>query len=265
MQQELDVIVGAIVIVGIWYILCFAAICTCLKKNFNFEFKRITAIGNKIREFIFKRLFKYIFFIGFEFAMIMCFFAAYDVIVRNNNILQCVMLIIVGLVFGIGGYFFYNIIRSLTSKDTPQKKNTKKINKKTNDKLSEFISIDNMAPLIFILFGLVFILAFFEFSYVKNAEETTALIIDTVFATRDDEKGDLYNPVIQYEVDDKQYIKKIENVRGKYKIGQELTVVYNSENPYDVKYKAGIEFFIMGIIFFLIGVFLKFNGRVKKK
>lgn len=206
------------------------------------------------------------FFIGFEFAMIMSFYAAYDVISNTNNMLNGIILIIVGLVFGVGGYFFYNIIDFFLSGDKPKKEKSIKTNKKTNDRLSKIVSIDNIAPLIFILFGLVFILAFFEFSYVKNAEKTTAIVIDTFFATKDDERGNLYNPVIQYEVNDKQYIKKIENVRGKYIIGEELTVVYNSENPYDVKLRTGIIIFlIIGIIFVAVGVFIKFKGRGKKK
>ena len=124
-EQNKDAIFGIMIIVLGWYLLCFIAIITCLKEDFNIKFERLTNIGKKIKKSIRCSL-KYIFLIAFTFAMLICFYAAYDVFIDTKNILQIIMLIIVGLIFGSMGYFFYRILGIFSLEKSLKKNNIKK-------------------------------------------------------------------------------------------------------------------------------------------
>lgn len=171
-QQELNVIIAAIFIVGIWYMMCFYIICICLKKDFNIEFKKITNIGKKIKEFIFTKILKYV-LLGIPlFFSVLTFWAAYD---SRENIVQSIILIIVGCVFGLPALIIYNFIKEEPSKNKDkEKKSSKKIT----------INIIQIMGIIFILFGIVSLFTYYENINIKNKVERSRNCSKYNFSTR---------------------------------------------------------------------------------
>lgn len=154
-------ILGSILIVSVWWIICFAIICACLKNDFNIEFKKLTNVGKKVKEFIFTKLLKYILLTIPLFFSILTFWAAYDC---RENILQSIILIIVGCILGLTVLFFYNFIKEATS----NKSEEKKISKKSP------INIMQIMGVIFILFGIVSLLAYYENINIENKVERSS-------------------------------------------------------------------------------------------
>ena len=154
-------ILGSILIVGVWYIICFAIICACLKKDFNIEFKKLTNIGKKVKEFIFTKVLKYVWLTIPLFFSILTFWAAYDC---RENILQSGILIIIGCILGSPVVFFCNFRKE----KTPNKRKEKNTSKKSS------INIIQIMGVIFILFGIVSLLAYYENINIENKEERSS-------------------------------------------------------------------------------------------
>ena len=85
----------------VWWLICIEIVKRCIEKDFNFKIYKfdIRNYTLQIVGFMFK-------IAGIAFA-ILCFWAAYD---SRENTFQVIVLVIVGLIFGIVGQFFYDII-----------------------------------------------------------------------------------------------------------------------------------------------------------
>lgn len=146
-------ILGSILIVSVWCIICFAIVCACLKKDFNVEFKKLTNIGKKVKEFIFTKVLKYVFLTIPLFFSVLTFWAAYD---SRENILQSVILIIVGCIFILPVILLYNFRKE---------KNTSK---------KSLINIIQIMGVVLILFGIVSLLAYYGNINIKNKVERSS-------------------------------------------------------------------------------------------
>lgn len=93
-----------------WLFLCAIIIFKRIEEDFNIKFE----IFSKIRQYFFENIFANIFNITSKIFMLLTFWAAYD---SRQNIFQCIILIIVGLIFGITGRFFKRLLNGKSEKE----------------------------------------------------------------------------------------------------------------------------------------------------
>lgn len=106
--------IGYVILCLGWLILSSIIVMKLIEKDFNIKFEFLS----RIRAFIFKDIFKYIFLIVPLLFTGLTFYAAY---VSRDNILQCVVLILVGIIFFIFGIFFFKLLNIVFNKKAKEK------------------------------------------------------------------------------------------------------------------------------------------------
>lgn len=243
---------GAIIsLLGGWGILFSIVSLNIIKKDFDMEFSFL----KKCEDFLFKKVFKYLFLFAAIIVGVITLYAAYTC---RKNILQCILLVICGITFFMAGYFFYNVLdRTYKSKKT--------IKKIENKRLKPFL-VSKIMGIIFILFGILMTLIMFDKFTIKNRKEDSAIVIKTILAEKNRrDEPTTYYPVIKYNIAGKEYIKQITSMSGQYKVGQNVKIIYNEENPNEVKLKISPVWLIFGIIFTAAGIYLIFNKKNQAK
>jgi len=107
-----------------------------------------------------------------------------------------------------------------------------------------------------ILFGII--LLFFGFFSSKDGDfiQTRAVVINNV------QEGELYTPILQYQVDGVTYEEEGIPEEEESILGSEVMINYNPENPSDFNIGSGspMLFYIFGVLFILFGIFSLMNA-----
>lgn len=120
---------------------------------------------------------------------------------------------------------------------------------------------------VFSILGVAFIvIAVLAFISAKNKQET---YVETTAVITDFDRDDY--PYVAYTVYGKEYETRLSYSSSTMRLGQEMKIAYDPENPYDVMatgfgaYLISIVFGFIGIIFVIISGSIIVVGKRKKK
>ena len=154
--------IGVLVLL-FWFFIIIIWILSCLKKDFDIQIKILNDnVKEKLYENILPKISKYLILIIGLIFMSISLWAAYDC---RNNVIQAILIIIVGSVFALPGLFFF-------------------LKESKNDKINKFFTINILMGIIFILFGIVFgisIIVASEEEFIKKI--LISIIISGIFIT----------------------------------------------------------------------------------
>lgn len=246
-------IIGATIIFLGWLMIALIIVLKLIEKDFNKKFEFLS----KIKVYIFKYIFKYISLIVPLLFPGLIFYAAYE---SRDNILQCITLILVGIILIIIEFSVYKFLHDIFN----GKSKEKTINNINKEKFQ--ISISQIIGVIFILFGIAFGLTIYMNINIKNKKEDTAIVVNIIDTHNDSESGDAYYfPVIEYWIDGRMYQKQINSISGKFNIGDNVKIIYNAENPNEVNIKISMAYFVFPVIFIAAGLFLIIKNKTSNK
>lgn len=106
---------------------------------------------------------------------------------------------------------------------------------------------------------------YFTFFQSKGFAETTATIVDF----EEDYSGEdtVYWPIVEYTVNGQTYTEKLDLASGTDRIGKEVTIMYDPENPEVIHGNGavGIYFIVVSVVILVIIVISTIKGRQDKK
>ncbi len=123
-------------------------------------------------------------------------------------------------------------------------------------------------PIVLIVGGILFIcIGFNQSKNVDTFREVKATITNIDVQYGVGEETNQYTVLVKYSVNGKQYEEPIDNYKSSYKVGDEITVKYNPENPKEVTAttKGALVLYIaVGVIAAIAGVLTLIRGLMGK-